>query len=389
MADADAEEAFLNSMKEMGDSTGAYYGAVGADAKQTESTSSDEYDPAQALPAISSPQNAQDSPERVKSPAAVNLTPLPESLDSPVIARAENAVADPKGYASDGDRSQSRSMSGSSTSSSPAVNQVSTSVPPANAGSSAQTLLPEASADDSTTSNIEGVNRVSQSSASLALENSSTNNIPPKPAESPHYVSVSQSSDIVQNGVSHTLPIASATVPNAGSESFVESTAKKTSATPQTPSKEVKASNMSKTVSSTASGTAPRARLPHDRVGILEDRIKEDPRGDLDAWLSLIGEHRKRGKLDDARNVYERFFITFPSAVSPFPSISLNSKLKTIPGRAVGHVCTNGKRSEQSAQYGKNFPQNTHEHTVSSSVVTISGSCSPTQQPHDRCKWTG
>jgi cleavage stimulation factor subunit 3 len=62
--------------------------------------------------------------------------------------------------------------------------------------------------------------------------------------------------------------------------------------------------------------TVPRARLPHDRVGILEDRIKEDPRGDLDAWLSLISEHRKRNKLDDARAVYERFFKIFPSAVS-------------------------------------------------------------------------
>ncbi|KAH6721494.1 hypothetical protein BKA61DRAFT_159597 [Leptodontidium sp. MPI-SDFR-AT-0119] len=58
----------------------------------------------------------------------------------------------------------------------------------------------------------------------------------------------------------------------------------------------------------------PKARLPHDRVGILEDRIKEDPRGDLDAWLSLISEHRKRNKLDDARVVYERFFKVFPQA---------------------------------------------------------------------------
>lgn len=65
-----------------------------------------------------------------------------------------------------------------------------------------------------------------------------------------------------------------------------------------------------------SSGNVPKARLPHDRAGILEDRIKEDPRGDLDAWLSLITEHRKRNKLDDARAVYERFFKVFPSAVS-------------------------------------------------------------------------
>ena len=59
----------------------------------------------------------------------------------------------------------------------------------------------------------------------------------------------------------------------------------------------------------------PKARLPHDKVGILEDRIKEDEKGDTDAWLSLIGEHRRRGKLDDARKVYQRFFAIFPSAV--------------------------------------------------------------------------
>jgi cleavage stimulation factor subunit 3 len=61
----------------------------------------------------------------------------------------------------------------------------------------------------------------------------------------------------------------------------------------------------------------PKTRLPQDKVGILEDRIMEDPRGDIDAWLSLISEHRSRNKLDDARAVYERFFKVFPSAVSP------------------------------------------------------------------------
>lgn len=62
----------------------------------------------------------------------------------------------------------------------------------------------------------------------------------------------------------------------------------------------------------------PKARLPHDRVGILEDRIAEDPKGDVDAWLNLINEHRRRNKVEDARAVYERFFKIFPSAVSFF-----------------------------------------------------------------------
>ena len=57
-------------------------------------------------------------------------------------------------------------------------------------------------------------------------------------------------------------------------------------------------------------------RLPHDRIGILEDRIKEDEKGDLDAWLGLIAELRKRGKVDEVRKAYERFFVVFPMAVS-------------------------------------------------------------------------
>lgn len=59
-----------------------------------------------------------------------------------------------------------------------------------------------------------------------------------------------------------------------------------------------------------------KARLPNDRIGILEDRIKDDPRGDMEAWLSLISEHRKRSRFADARATYERFFKVFPSAVS-------------------------------------------------------------------------
>lgn len=63
----------------------------------------------------------------------------------------------------------------------------------------------------------------------------------------------------------------------------------------------------------------PRTRLPHDKIGILEDRIKEDPRGDVEAWLALITEHRSRNKFDDARAVYERFLKLFPQAVSRCP----------------------------------------------------------------------
>lgn len=61
--------------------------------------------------------------------------------------------------------------------------------------------------------------------------------------------------------------------------------------------------------------TQPKARLPHDKIGILEDRIAEDPRGDIDAWMALIHEHESRSKLDDARAVFERFLQVVPTAV--------------------------------------------------------------------------
>ena len=64
------------------------------------------------------------------------------------------------------------------------------------------------------------------------------------------------------------------------------------------------------------SASLPKARLPQDRVGLLEDRIADDPRGDIEAWLGLIEEHRRRHKHDDARAAFERFFKVFPSAVS-------------------------------------------------------------------------
>jgi cleavage stimulation factor subunit 3 len=59
----------------------------------------------------------------------------------------------------------------------------------------------------------------------------------------------------------------------------------------------------------------PKARLPQDRVGQLEDRVAADPRGDIDAWLELMHEHQARGKTAEARDIYERYLKIFPTAV--------------------------------------------------------------------------
>lgn len=80
----------------------------------------------------------------------------------------------------------------------------------------------------------------------------------------------------------------------------------------------------------------PKARLPQDIAGILEDRIKQDPRGDIEAWLSLVSEHRKRNKLDDARQVYERFLKVFPTAVGVIPLMYHSRKYTNMTRRKYG-----------------------------------------------------
>ena len=57
------------------------------------------------------------------------------------------------------------------------------------------------------------------------------------------------------------------------------------------------------------------ARLPHDKVGRLEDRIKDDPKADTQAWLELIAHYREKDQIDNVRMVYERMLQVFPTAV--------------------------------------------------------------------------
>ncbi|KAJ5516798.1 hypothetical protein N7527_008358 [Penicillium freii] len=80
--------------------------------------------------------------------------------------------------------------------------------------------------------------------------------------------------------------------------------------------------------SSVPDSPASKGRLAHDRVGMLEDRIREDPRGDIPAWLELIAEHRGRSRLDSARDTYERFLKLFPMAADQWVAYaSMESEL--------------------------------------------------------------
>jgi cleavage stimulation factor subunit 3 len=69
-------------------------------------------------------------------------------------------------------------------------------------------------------------------------------------------------------------------------------------------------------LSSNVNGTLRSSRLPHDTIGILEDRIKEDSRGDPDAYLELIQEYKNRNRQEDVRATYERYLAVFPNDVS-------------------------------------------------------------------------
>ncbi|KAK2609135.1 mRNA 3'-end-processing protein rna14 [Conoideocrella luteorostrata] len=59
---------------------------------------------------------------------------------------------------------------------------------------------------------------------------------------------------------------------------------------------------------------APPAMAGVDPVVLLEARIQEDPRGDMDAWLNLMADHKRHSRLDDLRTLYNRFLEVFPQA---------------------------------------------------------------------------
>ena len=70
-----------------------------------------------------------------------------------------------------------------------------------------------------------------------------------------------------------------------------------------------------------ATNPAPPADAPPafgglDPVALLEARTREDPRGDMDAWLNLIANHKRTNNLEALRGAYNRFVEEFPQAVS-------------------------------------------------------------------------
>jgi cleavage stimulation factor subunit 3 len=88
----------------------------------------------------------------------------------------------------------------------------------------------------------------------------------------------------------------------------------------------------------------PKGRLAHDVVGILEDRIKEDPRGDVLAWLELIDELKRRNKQDEVRRLYDRYFEVFPLAVCDLSHFILSTS--DFCRLNSGATTSNGRKKE-------------------------------------------
>lgn len=121
------------------------------------------------------------------------------------------------------------------------------------------------------------------------------------------------------------------------------------SAPPQNPGDRSERASRSVSVAPTPAGVpAPQMMTPAglDPTALLEARIKEDPRGDMDAWLNLMADHRRRSNMDALRGVYNRFLEVFPQAVSHAVSpIAGWPELTRLKGGYVGGMDRDGAGS--------------------------------------------
>ena len=299
MATSD-ETAFLASSKAANEEQGVLEGANHGAAATESNNTSVEYDPAQAVPAVPSvssfsPIAQESSIHQTPSSALLNETMSTSTLldvSSDVVPTVQDPLATDKSNR----QSESRSMSRAASS------------------DTAQILPPDPSISDPSLAQTQGpaVNGIETNSAvqepSLPLPTTSLNpdDVAPTPG------SAEPSTTLMQNGDHYTAadPLSNTSTNMApGENTLADTMADSTNASHTT------AAPAQKQEATAPTSSLPKARLPHDTIGILEDRIKEDSRGDMDAWLNLIAEYRKRGKVDEARSVYERFFNVFPAAV--------------------------------------------------------------------------
>ncbi|KAF2018362.1 Suf-domain-containing protein [Aaosphaeria arxii CBS 175.79] len=281
MADMDPELAFLNAQKEY-DPAGDYSLAeqAGEDANDDEEEE-EEYDPSAGYEPYVATHEEEYQQESAES--------IPQSATNTPPAAAEDAQEQPPAV--------------------PAPAQVPTKQPRTIGGfvdeSEDEDEVTEATGAALQNASAAGVSTISPQRSHTntpSISNpSQTQNVPVHSAQAQGPFGASISTSVAVNDTApHSAPV----VPN-GSTPIPD-------ATKLQPARSATAS-----VTPAPAAAAPLqkpARLPQDRVGQFEDRIAEDSRGDIEAWLSLIEEHRRRHKIDDARLVFDRFFQVFPSA---------------------------------------------------------------------------
>jgi cleavage stimulation factor subunit 3 len=275
MADNSAEFAFLQSMQdESADTYGdAGYNPETVAAQPTEEDEDEDYDPASLMPEDSyDPEQSAVNPTATEAPAA--------SGDQPSANGTPSKTQQPRtmgGFVVDDDDEEEDSSM----------------------------LKPQGALPSGHLSAARATSQTPQRSLTHTPNTSSVPANVPVQLKSP--LQDQNPADAVANGNAH-APSNLAAVP-LSTDTSVSAQPETGKSTPQPQSATVATAVLPTTA-------PPKGRLPHDRVGILEDRVREDPRGDVDAWLELIGEYRKRNKTDDARNAYDRFFKIFPEAVS-------------------------------------------------------------------------
>lgn len=274
MSDMDGEAAFLASMGGQPAYDPAYQ-------QPQEEEDDDDYDPSSFMPdALNAPETGD------STPAPAVAAPQTPADSAPVSAATSQAPS----------RTASRM---SNAAPAPAVQ------PPRQIGG----FIEE---DDEEEDDTVQTSQVAGTNGSLAV--ASTNSPAQTPARSVNQTpvqvqtqpAVMGASSVVPNGAASTFSPAppSQTATPVGSNVADATFTQPLQAPPQT------------NASLSNASVVPKARLPHDVVGQLEDRIQEDPKGDIEAWLSLIDHYRSKNKFDEARQVYDRFFKVFPTAVS-------------------------------------------------------------------------
>lgn len=294
MADDESEAAFFQAQALNTESQVP----TGEDA---ENSDSDDYDPSQALgdqytPSFDEPKQMEDAP--TDEPALNNTVPNPNVTSAVEAGQSRDAL----------DPSQNPSRDESATS---------TPVPPTE-----DAEQPESTADDKNEiDEIEDDEGDADYEPPAVLEGEGANAIPRTMSEDSISGNANQNTSTLDVS-SHQAEQGPASGPDLSNSSYSPAPVPNIDSSSVPGQSEWTAQDLqsapmqNSTAPISVPDSAAQGRLAHDRVGILQDRVEQDPRGDIPAWLELIAEHRGRNRLDSARETFESFLKVFPMAVS-------------------------------------------------------------------------